>query len=609
MRQLVGSVLTFALAAGVARGDGARIVAGPDVLASRDGGFPHVELMVAANPRDHRNLLGGAITFSRPDGGSACKAYASFDGGGSWLDSSFPELNATGGGDPQVAFTPAGTALFAALNTVKDEVGRTRAALIVHRSEDGGRTWARAVDLGYSYDHPQIAVDQTTGAYAGRVYIGALYGGREYILGVFRSTDDGRSFIGPVRFVDGGGAGVNVTSLVVLSDGTLVATYADFPIDPEKRKTVRQSGLWAVSSKDGGVTFSKPVRIGTQTRATNPDAPENRLLTFNAYAADSSSGRFRDRIYGVWSDIASGRARLQWTSSSDQGRTWKPPVPLDPSVPAGAHQYQPAIAVNGDGTVAVAWFDTRDGASPGEYSQYFTASVDGGETFLAPVRVSSQPTQPLAAGNLLFSPKAWQDQKGSLRLPLLSAATRWGHGGDYMGLAADARGAFHPFWADSRTGAFQAWTATVRVERAAAETKPGPPPAAPVAADLNADVDFVIDPSSYDPATRELQLPVRLRNRSDRPIFKPLTVEVRTFGSGMGEEWKENAPIILNASNGKPGDGATFDYSPALAGLDTLAPDGQTAAVVWRMRLADVQRIPDMHVKVTGGRIPSERAR
>ncbi|HEY3120103.1 MAG TPA: hypothetical protein VGL15_05735, partial [Vicinamibacteria bacterium] len=69
------------------------------------------------------------------------------------------------------------------------------------------------------------------------------------------------------------------------------------------------------------------------------------------------------------------------------------------------------------------------------------------------------------------------------------------------------------------------------------------------------------------------------------------------------------APVILNASNGKPGDGATFDYSPALAGLDALAPDGQTAAVVWRMRLADVQRIPDMHVKVTGGRIPSERAR
>jgi hypothetical protein len=607
VRRLLGAAAAITLAAGIVRADGARIVAGPDVLASRDGGFPHVELMVAANPRDHRNLLGGAITFSRPDGGSACKAYASFDGGWSWVDSSFPEQNATGGGDPQVAFTPAGTALFASLNTIKDDVGRARAALVVHRSEDGGRTWGRAVDLGYSYDHPQIAVDQTTGTYAGRVYIGALYGGREYNLGVFRSTDDGRSFIGPVKFVDGGGAGVNVTSLVVLSDGTLVATYSDFPIDPEKRKIVRQSGLWAVRSSDGGVTFSKPIRIGTHARAANPDAPENRLVTFNAYAADSSPGRFRDRIYGVWSDIGSGRARLQWTYSNDQGRTWRAPVPLDPSIPAEGHQYQPAIAVNGEGTVAIAWFDTRDGASPGEYSQYFTASIDGGETFLPPMRISSQPTQPLSAGNLLFSPKAWQDQKGSLRLPLLSAATRWGHGGDYMGLAADARGAFHPFWADSRTGAFQAWTATVRVEHsaAAADAKPAAP--APVVADLNADVDFVIDPSSYDAGTRELRLPIRLRNRSDRPIYKPLMVEVRSFGSGMGEEWRENAPVVLNASNGKTGDGATFDYSAALAGLDALTPDAQTAAVVWRLRLADIQRIPDMHVKVTGGRMSKEK--
>lgn len=582
-----------------------RIVVGPDLLASRDGAFPHVELMIAAHPRNPKNLLGGAITFTRPDGGSACRTYASFDGGASFVESAFAEQLAEGGGDPQVAFTPGGTGLFAALAHAKDETGRARAALHVYRSEDGGRTWGRPADLGYSYDHPQIVVDHTTGAFGGRIYIGVLYGGRDYNLGVFRSTDDGRSFIGPVKFVDGAGIGVNVTTLMVLSDGTLVATYADFPIDPEKRKTVREGGLWAVTSSDGGVTFSKPSRVSTQFRANDPEAPENRLLTFNAYAADTTSGPFRDRLYGVFSDLRGGPARLLFVTSSDRGRTWSQPVPLDPSIPAAAHQYQPAVAVNGEGTLGVAWFDTREAKAPNEYHQYFTASVDGGKSFLPPVRVSSEASQPFSAGNLLFSPRAWQDPNGNLRLPLLSAATRWGHGGDYMGLTADARGVFRPFWADSRSGTFQAWTAPIRVERGLQETKgaparPAAPPPATAVVEITSDVEFVVDPSSYDPATKELRLPVRLRNRSKQPIYKPLTIEVKTFGSGMGDMFKDNAPEILNATNGKRGDGALFDYSPALAGLDALEPEAQTAAVTWRLRLGDIQRIPDMHVKVTG---------
>ena len=47
-----------------------RIIVGPDYLVSRDGDRPHVEIMAAANPKNARNLLAGAITFTRPDGGS-----------------------------------------------------------------------------------------------------------------------------------------------------------------------------------------------------------------------------------------------------------------------------------------------------------------------------------------------------------------------------------------------------------------------------------------------------------------------------------------------------------------------------------------------------------
>lgn len=177
-----------------------RIVIGPDYLVSRDGDRPHVETMVAANPRNPRNLLAGAITFTRRDGGSATKAYVSHDGGIVWDDVIFPEQRELGGGDPRVAFTAAGTALFLTLATGPDETGRTRAFLHSYRSEDEGRTWSDVYNLGASYDHPMLVADQTTGPFAGRLYVSVLYGGLEYSLGVFRSEDDGRSG-GGARFV------------------------------------------------------------------------------------------------------------------------------------------------------------------------------------------------------------------------------------------------------------------------------------------------------------------------------------------------------------------------------------------------------------------------
>jgi hypothetical protein len=113
-------------------------------------------------------------------------------------------------------------------------------------------------------------------------------------------------------------------------------------------------------------------------------------------------------------------------------------------------------------------------------------------------------------------------------------------------------------------------------------------------------IELVFDPTTYDPGPGELTLRVRLRNVSSDSLFTPLLVEVKDFGSGMGTEDRENAPVILNASNGKPGPGASFDFSAATGADPVLAPQGQTAAVVWRIRLRDVRRTPDFHLVVSG---------
>ena len=53
-----------------------------------------------------------------------------------------------------------------------------------------------------------------------------------------------------------------------------------------------------------------------------------------------------------------------------------------------------------DGIVGVTWYDTRDSKDGSQFHEYFTASLDGGKSFLPPVRVSSAPSTPLGPGNM-----------------------------------------------------------------------------------------------------------------------------------------------------------------------------------------------------------------
>lgn len=601
-----------------------RILVGPNILVSRDGDVPHVELMVAASPKTTMNLLGGAITFTRPDGGMACRAYASTDGGMTWKATEFSEQIERGGGDPQVAYTAQGTPLFIGLAFVRDEKGVDHAALHVYRSGDGGRTWDKPSDLGYSYDHEQVVVDPTKGRFAGRIYIGVLYGHYpEYTVGVFRSDDDGRTFVGPVQAASGGGKiGINDVTPVVLSDGTLILPYADFEFRPEKRKSkgrVDCQTYWTVSSSDGGVTFSEPRKVAPQQ--CNFDDKEASLSGFGKFAADSESKRYPDRVYFIREDSRLGPHRILFSWSADRGKTWSPAKAIDGAVADPVNQFQPAIAVNKDGVVGVTWFDTRDSADGKRYHEYFSASLDGGATFLPPVRVSSAPSNPKGRGNRQMMPMIGAN-KDVFVLSLMSAAG-WSSGGHYMGLAADKDGDFHAFWVDARSGTSQIYAARVKVD-APAKPEPGAPPgaapASPVPAPkppapvrvetvLTGKVEMIFDPTSFDADKSEFSVPVRFKNVSSDAIYPPIRMELVGFGyddeqwKGEQEFWKDKPVALVNASNGKPGVGAVVELSEAVAGGGAdggLLPGAQTNPVVLRLHLSNPDFAPSMRWKATG---------
>jgi hypothetical protein len=194
----------------------------------------------------------------------------------------------------------------------------------------------------------------------------------------------------------------------------------------------------------------------------------------------------------------------------------------------------------------------------------------------------------------LATPGTFSGTNGEMRVALLSAASRWLNGGDYMGLATDTTGRFHPVWADARSGTYQVYTARVEIQSGS--------PTVTLETDrieVTDRIELVNDPGSYDAKTKVLNLWIRLKNTSARPIFGPIEVEIRKFGSGMGGDFANLAPEVLNASNGVKGVGARFVYDEAL-GTERMLADGVSGAVLWQLRLQDPRTIPDLHVFVTG---------
>jgi hypothetical protein len=365
-----------------------------------------------------------------------CAVFASLNGGATWRRH---DLGLTGCADPWVAVLRDGTA---ALSVLEGED-----SLLVYRSADGGVTWSEPVNLGGGHDHETLAVDSRTGA----LFVVSVQSTTEKASGkhrnavfVARSDDGGRTFGEPAR-VFPSNLSINTMTGVVLSDGALAVSFTDYSRPGLAGSSWLDAGRsWLVSSSDGGKTFAAPVWVSQACGRSFP-----------TLAADSSSGPFRDRLYWICNGRADGLTalpdyeRIVASYSPDHGERWSNPVRVNSGSGSRPYVRTPMVAVNRDGVVGVSWYDARHERNRTKsifqcLDLYFTASLDGGETFLPETRVSTQSGCADAPAN------------GEARY-------RWPGGGDYHGLAARPDGLFQLVWADSRDGMYRLRTAAVEV--------------------------------------------------------------------------------------------------------------------------------------------------
>jgi len=557
-----------------------RIIVAPNVQVSLDGDVPHIESHLASDPSNANHLVGSAIAFTSSGAGYETKAYSSFDGGWTWHGSELPGNGNFGSWDTEAAIGVRGSAYVITMQNVSDSDSAPD-ALAFYRSVDGGISWSGPSRLGYGedYDRNAIVVDKSSGTYRGRIYVVSHASDGVHL---FRSADDGRTFEGPVRTGCGG-----AYDLLILSDGTLW-----FPCAPNDGQLATRLGRSvAATSTDGGATFSFD---GLGARSA-----------YATYAVDTSP-RFRDRIYIIERETnrpltsterrgtAEPPRHLVLRSSVDRGKTWSPPRRVAfPSTP-GATQFLPAIAVNDSGIVGLLWFETTTlefgvdeftEARPNFASNaYFTASLDGGSTFLHARRISADASKPAHPENLALT------RIGPMRRParsvlFLSAYARWRGGGDYTGLASDADGTFHPFWPDARRGAFQIYSSRVFVDTAPI---PVPPRASTDTDDVNRFVQVVFGPPVAPNVAGEGVLLAKLRNASSDTIWGPLEVHVAFADLSRIKKLRPtvNGPLIFDPAAKRWALEATIGYASALRDIPYLAPGATTESIAWRMRRA-----------------------
>jgi hypothetical protein len=432
------------------------------------------EVQVAVNPKNPLQMVAGANSFYR-DPTAACQApagpgltygtqalYGSSNGGLTWTYHCAPwpaavtggvsGANAYFGSDPAVAWDNNGNAYAAYMLISQSSIAA--ASIVVAKSSDAGVTWTplgvvvNNIANPASFDDKEfLTVDTSNGflSHPGRLFV--IWDENNVERLAF--SDDGVTWTTHIFSTPGSTVGADVK---VGPDGTVYAVWNR--VYPNNRLgQATGDDTYFSKSTDGGVTWSAPAKIFSHTLASFQTyyqmAAQNErgINSFPSLDIDRNSQSFYfNHLYIAYADDTTtccpvnsfGRVDAYERWSNDGGTTWSGRIRVNDDS-AGTSHFFPWLGVDPtDGSINVAWYDTRNDTVDQERTQiYYARSLDGGNTF--------QPNVNLTDSGANFNNHVAYSDEDSWTNTNFNANQY----GDYLGLAANNR-QVHAVWTDTR---------------------------------------------------------------------------------------------------------------------------------------------------------------
>ena len=449
----------------------------PDTRLDCDSPFPNNEPDIEVDPLDPLHMVASSNDYD-----SCCDGfYTTFDGGQTWTQGNMSVEDAGRiGSDPVTVFEPVtGTVIHASLNFGITREGFAKDGdVVVSRSNDGGITWRRPVEVADGQgtdiaptqvfnDKEWIVVDTDPDSpYYGRTYVTwtafLSHHARTVESPIFEahSDDGGRTWTAPQEisgsapfcsFVNNDRPqACNSDQFSVPAVGPDGTVYVSFAND-------QNESLWepdeefddqylVVKSTDGGVTWSDPVIAATLEDGSH-DYPKNvlgrqtltgmqfRVPGVGNIAVDPSSGDLylaffdnRNGIHDVRHPVTN--ADIFIVSSTDGGDTWSAPSQVDPST---GDEWFPWVDVDPTtGDVGIT-YQSRNEADPDLYNTMVAIGAPGDFTV---AQLSTTPSDPTRS--VFFKAKARH---------CFACATFIG---DYNRIAFGSDGVANVVWTDMR---------------------------------------------------------------------------------------------------------------------------------------------------------------
>ena len=327
------------------------------------------EPSVAVDPSDPRELVAGWLENQSPDRVGITVAVSQ-DGGGSWRRSALPSLLTCAGGpylhasDPWVSIGADGTIYVSAVAIQPPAATGTVHDIVVSVSHDHGASWEAPVVLESAIappaqpDKEAILADprRPGSAYAVWSEYRVTPGVEPSIDRVMfaRTSDGGRTWSSPSAIYSGNDE-TQENQLLMTTGGVLLDVFVEasslpgIPHPPPLPVRIR-----VMRSTNQGQTWSTPIDAAqfTYTNAVDPGTG-NQLRFFGQDITAAAAG---NALYVAWFEDHNEFSTILVARSEDAGLHWRAPRVV---VREKAEAFLPTLAVAGDATVGLLWFDFR----------------------------------------------------------------------------------------------------------------------------------------------------------------------------------------------------------------------------------------------------------